>query len=1730
MAELMKHIRTVPGEAGALKRWQLLDSVGHLMNFEAQLESLSEDDTFFSQASVSMPLICLTQCLNYLEYLEHSDSPEPCVLIGHSQGLITAFAISISDEWSLVRNLRDAVLTCKVIGEACQGSGTGLMMVKANRGDLDEYLKSNPQLELVIVNSPTDFVVSGLVSDLESATREISSETSMKARMLRCDFGFHSKRNVSLCLPVNFPLSFSGSECSIPIVDPENGVSSKFWTVHRVVESVISRPLDWTKVMECCRDQLVVDFGPDGQLWSLTTKFIGGQGPCSIVRCSRDSRLLKPEEILDVCRSVLDVDSISPESDLCQLGLDSLKTDMILQHLADIHAVSIGKVGFTGMKQISVRTILESCLVVTQGRYRHVGVLSQWQTPLRDHERVAQVPCLYNICRAWKVPCVENLSLACSRLSALVFGSVNWIKAVPSNIPDMRNLAVAKKNIFGSEPLVQVLYAECDEDRSKMELMMVGHHAFFDGKAMALLFSKLMRLVRGQIKFFKAPLYMLRVPSLMHLSPDIVAKREDYWTRELACVKPHWLRFGKMQTKALDYVSGDLEKYQLPIGLIHALASTFHVSSFVVVLAVLHILFRKMSGKKTTVVGVPVDLRDSDQQNQIGMFIFVAPTVLTLDGSETFSEVVRMVSDKLSAALHHALPLNKILGKMGSHMDVDEIMPVVFTSHIYGKDTDTVPGCEEHLFSQPFVPFRLALVLKKDTVGDGLMVAEYQKDRCCGPDVRRLFGRLGVLIGSITTCGRISTLQYLLPEEIQTVQAASQGPDVPLTRPNLSSQLSWVCSEWPDTVAVEYGTTSLTYANLWRLCTFHAWSLRSRLGTSKRIALYMPKTPELVMAAMSVILSGNSVFLMDVSYPQTYLLELLHIAKIQYVVVDEKTALLHGWLVSEGFSLVCMDKTGAPSDDFRGYKPAPEKRLPDVEQSSGCYHIFTSGSTGKPKLVTVPHSGIYRNTMSMIDRYHISHGDRQLSFASPAFDAFYAEMLTSLLSGATLVMVQGLEKSQRLSSQLLEAAINVVTLPASLLMVMEPVRLKTLVSAGEACPWALVRLWLSSVEHLVNAFGPSEYSVCATTYEVKELDRGHDTVPIGTPLPCTCVDVLDKFGCRVGVGIVGEVHLSGEGMSLGYDDPDQHRASFIPMVDSNKVMYKTGDLAYWDGSGRLVFVGRRSTIVKLIGSIRIDPLYVQNVMLNMPGIASVGVQASSDNSVLVAHVVPVDQTNLSEPSRSKFIQDIQSSLRNIVPSQFVPRIIHVRDSMPLARNGSKLDLKALDESCATMDTRLTKILSDLHICCTNPMEVLHLSSIQAVMLQASLEREHGVLVPIEKLYSSPARELASIIWNHVTVPKAVEPDLDLVQLVKEKLAQVSSTSTVSINSDTHVHGILITGASGMLGSRVMHHVMEYASDVFQVFCLVRDASTIPVSLQSKVRVIIGNVDRPRFGLESSEYEDLCKAVMIVFHVAAKMDFNSDLKGHMVNIDMMVDVLNFCKDARVIQLNYASSLGVFGFGSNDCRESVLLGEYRPMVGGYSESKWVSEMILREWKSINIGTSVNVFRIGRLVETGRKMKTFFTDAFITGVLSMGIAPDLDIPFDLTPVDWCAQVMTTASLSELTLDGTYHVIHPEPMSFREVINFLSARLQVPMEMVPYQDWLRVLDSSPHLHHTELYKLRPFLKGPFFKVADGHWPVFNSDFSQRYFSSLEIPPLPCSQEILSAYAESLISPIIHL
>lgn len=393
--------------------------------------------------------------------------------------------------------------------------------------------------------------------------------------------------------------------------------------------------------------------------------------------------------------------------------------------------------------------------------------------------------------------------------------------------------------------------------------------------------------------------------------------------------------------------------------------------------------------------------------------------------------------------------------------------------------------------------------------------------------------------------------------------------------------------------------------------------------------------------------------------------------------------------------------------------PTTGSPLPPPDPQDPAYVIYTSGSTGRPKGVILPHIGLANLQHIFRGILGLGSDDRVLQFASLTFDASLWETSMALTNGATLVIPPpDVRNSPQLLGEFLRArGITTLTLPPTLIdrvdFASPSASLRWLISAGSELPPAVWRAKRDSVA-MVNGYGPSEASICATLLLLDRARDADEAISIGRPIPNTRVYILDEALNPVPEGVPGEIHIGGIGLAWGYlGRPGLTAERFIPDPFAEipgQRLYRTGDRGQWLADGIIRYLGRQDFQVKLRG-FRIECSEIEHVLREHPGVAEAVVVMRDDahlGEILAGYFVASD-TEGTGPTTA----ELQAHLRAFLPDYMVPAVLMRLDALPLTRHG-KVDRDALPDpdrssqitaNAATADTeterRLTAIFASL---------------------------------------------------------------------------------------------------------------------------------------------------------------------------------------------------------------------------------------------------------------------------------------------------------------------------------------------------------------------------------------------------------------------------------------------------
>ncbi|MGZ3458142.1 MAG: non-ribosomal peptide synthetase [Archangium sp.] len=707
------------------------------------------------------------------------------------------------------------------------------------------------------------------------------------------------------------------------------------------------------------------------------------------------------------------------------------------------------------------------------------------------------------------------------------------------------------------------------------------------------------------------------------------------------------------------------------------------VTPFMTLLTGFHALLSRYSGQRDFVVGSPLVGRNRREvEGLIGCFLNTLALRVDGSGEVSFRELLgRVRKASLGAYAHQDMPFEHLVDALQPVRDLSRtpLFQVMFAHQILPPALE-LPGLslDDFSFESGVAKFDLALYVRETP--DGLVsLWEYNTDLYDEATVARMGAHYARLLESALAQPEqsVSALPLLNDEErhhvlVEWNQTRTRYP----RNASVHELFEAHVARRPEAVAAEYEGQVLSYAELNLKANQVARHLR-RLGVTagSRVGLCAGRSLEMVAATLGILKAGGAYVPLDPAYPSERLAFMLEDTAVPVVLAQPELASKLPPMSARVVAL-SWETFAHESGENLGEKVGPEAMA---------YVMYTSGSTGKPKGVCIPHRGIVRLVRDT-NFIQVTAEDRFTQMANTAFDAATLELWGALLNGASLLGVprEVALVPRALATFIREKQASVVFVTTALFNQVAAEcpeafqGVKYVMFGGEAADarWLREVLDQGSSAKLLNLYGPTESTTCATWHEVTEVAEGAMSVPIGKPVANTDVYVLDERMEPVPVGLAGELYVGGDGLALGYlNRPELTEEKFVAHPFSTQPdarLYRTGDLVRYLPDGSLEFLGRRDAQVKVRG-FRIELGEVEAALAAHPGVGEVVVAARDDgpggSKWLVAYVVAREGQEVEAG-------ELRTFLKQTLPEHMVPSAFVKLEKLPLTPNG-KVDRKAL---------------------------------------------------------------------------------------------------------------------------------------------------------------------------------------------------------------------------------------------------------------------------------------------------------------------------------------------------------------------------------------------------------------------------------------------------------------------
>ena len=464
--------------------------------------------------------------------------------------------------------------------------------------------------------------------------------------------------------------------------------------------------------------------------------------------------------------------------------------------------------------------------------------------------------------------------------------------------------------------------------------------------------------------------------------------------------------------------------------------------------------------------------------------------------------------------------------------------------------------------------------------------------------------------------------------------------------------------KYPDRACTVFKGAVISYKEMNELSDRLAAALAD-MGVKKgdRVGIFMPNTPQFVMAYFGILKAGGVVVAINPLYTPAEIeyqandagIEVMFVmtnfyktikaaqpkTKIKKLIVTNLKETLPP-VLSLLFTLAKEKKDGFRIEGGLGenefwmkdllakYRPSDRPKL-DISHQDTALFQYSGGTTGVSKGAVASHFNVVADTL-MIKSWmtNLNEGKEITLMALPLFHVYgmVAGMTFSMASGASMIMVPNardlkdvLENIKKYRPTIFP---GVPTLYNAINNHPDVMAGKYNLSSIKACISGSAPLMRETKERfealsggkVFEGFGLSE---APTATHCNPLLGENRTGSIGLPLPdmdCKIIS-LDDGETELPVGEIGELVVSGPPVMKGYHNMPTETANTLRTLSDGKVWLFTGDIAQMDEDGYFYIVDRKKELIKP-GGFQVWPREVEEVLAAHPKVLECGVAGIPD--------------------------------------------------------------------------------------------------------------------------------------------------------------------------------------------------------------------------------------------------------------------------------------------------------------------------------------------------------------------------------------------------------------------------------------------------------------------------------------------------------------------------------------
>lgn len=885
--------------------------------------------------------------------------------------------------------------------------------------------------------------------------------------------------------------------------------------------------------------------------------------------------------------------------------------------------------------------------------------------------------------------------------------------------------AMIVANPFHEVPILLWLVDEIKEkpsDESCCQLHLKLSHAICDGKSLSIIAKELSdNYLEGKHISMKDENFIQFSRRTKQRFRERHSEMQTFWSQTLRDAENVHLYHDKLiSTVSNSYRCNFLcKKFKNLNSLTKQVAKKCYCSPFVVQLAAFSRALSEVAVQAPKMlISYPVDLRDSEAQQSVGMCINVLPVIINLE-LKNYEDLIQAIARSLADAYVNADISTEEMEKLCRKYGVSNFADIMIVSNYeqcYDQRYQTLNDNSE------FTKCALTLFLTQQNE-DIVAKIEYKQNLYYGKSLSTMLNHWARTIRKMEKV-------IVARNEMKFGKRRMSTNDIPLAVEyfsiennvkNTRSKEKAVLDEREEyftrakededgRILRKFDYPAFSYQHLLReafLTNDHSASMTALIGSKEKMNFgiltgLIHRTSKIVRDKVAQItgrtLRADTVIpvIAQNSIKTIVTCLAIVIAGAAYLPIDSTSPTKRILNILEqmgaGF-YITVGKINDRDDEFQdplnfSFQNAVEIDLNDIglekkvltaqehlrnTQNDLAYVIFTSGSTGKPKGVAIGQRGLLNLSVACTRDFWMKAGDCVYQFTNFAFDNSVLEIMMALINGGALLLRENFFTSQKFLDEMKRGQITHALLFPGLVSTFtdeeidEMRHLRYWIVGAETASKRVLECALKSGVNVIQNYGPTETTAYALTKRMKLLDRPNN---IGRGIMNVVASVRNFCGEDVLEMGVGELCITGKGIMRGYivSDDGGRRED-----EKKRITFGTKDIVRLQPNNDILFLGRYDEQVKIRGY-RVELGEIEAVLCQYPQVKSAKVisKSTEGQQQLVAFIILS-----SGLKRNEFhLGTARQFMLEHLPYYMVPTQYHFLQQYPLTAN-SKVDVTAL---------------------------------------------------------------------------------------------------------------------------------------------------------------------------------------------------------------------------------------------------------------------------------------------------------------------------------------------------------------------------------------------------------------------------------------------------------------------